>query len=176
MWPVKSRQISIKKLPKKDFPRKMKDFWHLYKSCLKCGQFGQNNCCHRLWKDAQSAINRPIWSRCSLQPQQKSLAHVGGRGKLINRTTKNTELMNMKEGEHWTYIRYCLEAINMRAALAWNEQKRLKWSSSGPRSGNVLTCMNKHDECATWPSRLQDVLKWLLTSGWVTTIVEIRLA
>ena len=29
---------------------------------LQCGQFGQNNCCHWLWKVAQSAINRPIWS------------------------------------------------------------------------------------------------------------------
>ena len=27
-------------------------------------QFGQNNCCHRLWKVAQSAISRPIWSHC----------------------------------------------------------------------------------------------------------------
>ena len=26
------------------------------------GQCGQINCCHRLWKVAQSAINRPIWS------------------------------------------------------------------------------------------------------------------
>ena len=28
--------------------------------------FGQNNCCLRLWKVAQSAINRPIWSHLSL--------------------------------------------------------------------------------------------------------------
>ena len=49
---------------------------NVYKSCpkmillekwkiltpLQCGQFGQNNCCHWLWKVAQSAINRPIWS------------------------------------------------------------------------------------------------------------------
>ena len=27
-----------------------------------CRQFGQINCCHRLWKVAQSATNRPIWS------------------------------------------------------------------------------------------------------------------
>ena len=31
----------------------------------KCGQFGRNNCCHRLWKVARSAINCPIWSHCS---------------------------------------------------------------------------------------------------------------
>ena len=29
-------------------------------------QFGQNNFCHSLWKFAQSAINRPIWSHCLL--------------------------------------------------------------------------------------------------------------
>ena len=40
--------------------------WHLYKKFpKKCGQFGQNNCCHRLWKVAQSAINIPIWSHWS---------------------------------------------------------------------------------------------------------------
>ena len=40
------------------------NIWHLYKNCPKCGRFGQNNCCHRLWKVAQSAISRPIWSHC----------------------------------------------------------------------------------------------------------------
>ena len=36
----------------------------LLENCLKSGQFGQNNCCHRFWKVAQSAINRPNWSHC----------------------------------------------------------------------------------------------------------------
>ena len=41
---------------------------NVYKSCpknislLKCGRFGKINCCQRLWKVAQSAINRQIWS------------------------------------------------------------------------------------------------------------------
>ena len=40
----------------------MKDFDTFTKIVWICGRFGQNNCCHRLWKVAQSAINRPIWS------------------------------------------------------------------------------------------------------------------
>ena len=28
---------------------------------------GQNNCCHRLWKVAQSSIYCPIWSHCNRQ-------------------------------------------------------------------------------------------------------------
>ena len=61
MWLVKSHQLPIK-VAQKWFHLKMKDFLHLYKYCLKCGQFGQNKCCHRLWKVVQSAINRPIRS------------------------------------------------------------------------------------------------------------------
>ena len=44
--------------------KKNERFWHLYKNCLKCGRFGQNNCCHWLWKVAQSGINRPFLSHC----------------------------------------------------------------------------------------------------------------
>ena len=40
----------------------MKDCDIFKKIALEFGWFGQNNCCHRLWKIAQSAINRPIWS------------------------------------------------------------------------------------------------------------------
>ena len=40
-------------------PRKNEIF---RQNCLLCGQFGQNNCRHWLWKVAQIAINRPIWS------------------------------------------------------------------------------------------------------------------
>ena len=49
-------------LPKNDSTRKMKDFDNFTKFALKCGWFGQNSCCHRLWKVVQSAINHPIWS------------------------------------------------------------------------------------------------------------------
>ena len=49
-------------MPKNDFTCKMKDFDNFTKIALKCGWFGQNNCHHRLWKVAQSAINSPIWS------------------------------------------------------------------------------------------------------------------
>ena len=51
VWP-------IKKLPKNLFIRKMRN-------CLRYWQFGQTNCCDRLWKVAQSAIDRPIWSHSS---------------------------------------------------------------------------------------------------------------
>ena len=54
-----------KKWPKTDFTRKMKEFDTFSKIALKMWQFGQNNCCHRLRKVAQSAINRPIWSHWS---------------------------------------------------------------------------------------------------------------
>ena len=62
VWPVKSRQMSIK-VAQKWFHYKNEWFRHLDKNCLKCEQFRQNNCCHSLWKVAQSAINRPIWTR-----------------------------------------------------------------------------------------------------------------
>ena len=52
-------------MPKNDFTRKMKDFDTFTKIALECGQFGLNNCCHRLWKVAQIAINHPIWSHYS---------------------------------------------------------------------------------------------------------------
>ena len=63
VWPVKSRQMSIK-VAQKWFHYKNERFWHIYKNCLKHGWFGQNNFCHWLWKVAQSAINRPIWLHC----------------------------------------------------------------------------------------------------------------
>ena len=45
---------------------KWKIFTPLQKLHKKCGRFLQNNCCHRLWKVAQSAINCPIWSHWSV--------------------------------------------------------------------------------------------------------------
>ena len=42
--------------------------WKILTHSQKCGQFGQNNCCHLLWKVAQSAINSTIWSRSFIQP------------------------------------------------------------------------------------------------------------
>ena len=65
VWPVNSHQMSIK-VVQKWFHKKNEIFWHLYKNCQKMGQFGQNNCCHSLWKVAQTAINRPIWSHWSV--------------------------------------------------------------------------------------------------------------
>ena len=56
-WPVKSGQSC----PKMISLEKHKIMTPLQK-LPKYGQFGQNNCCHRLWKVAQSAIYRPIWS------------------------------------------------------------------------------------------------------------------
>ena len=55
-----------KNLPKNDFTRKITDFDTFTKIALECGRFGQTNCCHTLWKVAQSPINSPIWSHCFL--------------------------------------------------------------------------------------------------------------
>ena len=65
VWPVKSCQTSIK-VTQNDFTKKMKDFDNFTKITWECGQFGQINCCHRVWKIAQSAIDWPIWSHRSL--------------------------------------------------------------------------------------------------------------
>ena len=61
--------VTCKKLPnvRKSCPKmislaKWKISTTLQKLTKNVGDFGQNNCCHRLWKVAQSAINRPIWS------------------------------------------------------------------------------------------------------------------
>ena len=67
VWPVKSRQTSIK-LPKNESTRKMKDFDTYTKITLNGGNLGNKNCCQRLSKVAQSAINRPIWSHWTCDP------------------------------------------------------------------------------------------------------------
>ena len=64
VWPEKS-QMSIK-FVQKWFHYKNDRFWHLNKNCIKCGRFRQINCCERLLKVAQSSINCPIWSHCTL--------------------------------------------------------------------------------------------------------------
>ena len=40
----------------------MIDFDTFTKIAKECGRFGENNCCQRLYKLAQSQINHPIWS------------------------------------------------------------------------------------------------------------------
>ena len=65
VWPIKSRQMSIK-VAQKWLHWKNERFWHLFINCQKCGRFGQNNSCHRLWKIDQSAINRQIWSHWTI--------------------------------------------------------------------------------------------------------------
>ena len=52
----------LEKLPKRDFTRKMNDFNTFTNIAQECGRFGQINCCQMLEKDAQSPINRQIWS------------------------------------------------------------------------------------------------------------------
>ena len=57
--------VTFKKLPnvyKRILLVKWKISTNLQKLPKMCWQFGQNNCCHRLWKVAQSVINRRIWS------------------------------------------------------------------------------------------------------------------
>ena len=58
---VNDHQCDQKKLPNvyKSSPKMIS-----LENCPKRGQFGQINCCHRLWKVAKSAINCPIWSHC----------------------------------------------------------------------------------------------------------------
>ena len=50
--------------PKMIFTREIKDFDTFTKIALKCRRCWPNNCCHRVWKNAQTAINSPIWSHC----------------------------------------------------------------------------------------------------------------
>ena len=52
IWPVKSRQMSLK-VDQKWFHLENDRFRQLYTNC-------QNDCCQRLWKNSQSAINGPI--------------------------------------------------------------------------------------------------------------------
>ena len=66
MWPIKNHQTIYQKFYKNDFTIKIKDFDNFTKIALKCEQVSQNNCCHSLWKDAQNAINQPIWSQWTL--------------------------------------------------------------------------------------------------------------
>ena len=54
MWPVKIAKSCLKWLHYKN-----ERFWHLYKNCQKCRQFGQNDSCHWLWKVAQKCNKSP---------------------------------------------------------------------------------------------------------------------
>ena len=51
-----------KSCPKVILLVKLKILRNLQKLPKMCWHFGQNNCCHGLWKVAQSPINRRIWS------------------------------------------------------------------------------------------------------------------
>ena len=70
VWPVKSRQISIKSDPTLISLEKWKILTTLT-ICQKMWRFGQNNCCHRLRKVAQRLINRPILSHWKGQTNKK---------------------------------------------------------------------------------------------------------
>ena len=62
VWAVKKSPNVYKSCPKKNLLEKWKILTPL-KNCPKnVEQFVQKNCYHRLWKAAQIAINRPIWS------------------------------------------------------------------------------------------------------------------
>ena len=84
-WQVKNHQMSIK-VAQKWFPKPIERFWQLYKNCLNWEQFGQNNWYHKLWKVAQNAINRPIWSHCLTWEQ----AFPGGWVALPSNLIENT--------------------------------------------------------------------------------------
>ena len=58
---------------------KWKILTNLQKMPKMCCHFGQINCCHQLWKVAQSPINYQIWSHCSLVsliPWTKTLSRL----------------------------------------------------------------------------------------------------
>ena len=60
---VDRNQCDQKKSP--DVSKSWLEKWQILtplQNCLKCGQFGQINCCHKLLKLARSPINRRIWS------------------------------------------------------------------------------------------------------------------
>ena len=58
VWPVKSRQMSIKSSPKMISLER----WMILTFLRNCLKYGQNNCCHRFWEVSQMSINRQIWS------------------------------------------------------------------------------------------------------------------
>ena len=78
---------------------------NVYKSCPKWFQYknernylkiGENICCHRLWKGAQSAINHPIWSYC------RRLCHL-----ILCRNLKCTQLNK----NNFIALRWWLQAV-----------------------------------------------------------------
>ena len=69
---VSSSSVTSKKSPNvyescaKWCHSKNERFWQVYKKIPNMwAKFWQNNCCHKFWKVAQSAINRQICSHCS---------------------------------------------------------------------------------------------------------------
>ena len=58
------------KLAKNDFTTKIKTFVKFTNIAYEWRRFWQNSCRQRLWKVAQSPINRPIWSHWRLYTQK----------------------------------------------------------------------------------------------------------
>ena len=57
-------------MPQSISQENLKILIHLQKLCRR---FGQINCCQKLWKVAQSPINRPIWTHCLQRHRQRLL-------------------------------------------------------------------------------------------------------
>ena len=108
-WPVKSRQMSIKSGPKLISLEQWKILTPLTNR-LKMWQLGQNICCHRLRKIAQSAINHPIWSHwiCCCSPW----CRWTGR-----RASSRRE--EVRRGES----RWGRRTLDLRDQLKWDKQK-----------------------------------------------------
>ena len=108
-WPLKSRQMSIKSGPKLISLEKWKILTPLTNR-LKMWQLGQNICCHRLRKIAQSAINHPIWSHwiCCCSPW----CRWTGR-----RASSRRE--EVRRGES----RWGRRTLDLRDQLKWDKQK-----------------------------------------------------
>ena len=71
----KNRQMSIK-VAKNWFDKQNERFRQLFKICLKIWVIWGNYCSHKLWKVAQNAINRLIWSHWSGDTQTLKEKHL----------------------------------------------------------------------------------------------------
>ena len=120
--------VTSKKSPNvhKSYPKrislvKWKILTPLQKLPKMCWWFGQNNCCHGLWKVAQSIINRPIWSHCWLSTL------IGTQGRVIK-----TERCSVGCTYHMCCVKFVYMCILVNA-----------WSSLTLRKKDIGCMVNK---------------------------------
>ena len=87
--------------------------WKILTPLQECGRFGQTNCCHRLWKVAQSSIHCQIWPHCSPPPSKKR--------HLLTATTLQLPNTN-KKGRHNSFSSFnCTELIARERERDWRK-------------------------------------------------------